>query len=119
MGAHFLRDQSGIWELHISGTLKKAELDAAQAAGSKALASGGEARLLITLEDTFSGWGKGEAWGDTTFFSDHGDQIVKIAVLGDRPWEEEMLMFLGAGLRRAPVRYFPRAAREAALEWLA
>lgn len=118
MAVHFLKDPKGIWELHISETLRKADLDAAQAAGSKALASGGEARLLITLEESFSGWGKGDAWGDTAFFAEYGDQIVKIAVLGDRAWEEEMLMFLGAGLRRAPVRYFPRAAREAALEWV-
>jgi hypothetical protein len=119
MGAEVLQDKNGIWVLKVSGALRKEELDAAQSEAVRALGFNDEARVLVVIADDFCGWVGGEVWGDTTFFFEHGDRISKIALVGDPRWEEKMLMFTGAGLRRAPVKYFEKGELAAAYAWLA
>jgi hypothetical protein len=118
MGATIQQDSHGIWVVQISGALRKEELDAVQAAGIKDLGPHDEAKLLVMVGEDFSGWVGGEVWGDMTFFYKHGDRIVKIAIVGDRKWETRMLMFIGAGLRRAPVKYFASDQLAEARAWL-
>jgi hypothetical protein len=118
MGADIRKDGNGFWVLQISGSLRKAELDAVQATAISNAAPGETARLLIIVDGDFSGWVGTEEWNDSSFFLEHGDRIVKIAIVGDPSWEEEMLIFTGAGLRRAPVKYFSSAHRAEAEEWL-
>lgn len=119
MGAT-LQNENGVGVLRVTGTLRKSEFDAIQAAGLRALAASPtkEGRLLV-LAEGFEGWQKGDDWGDMTFFVEHGDQIAKIAVVGDPRHEAEWLAFLGAGLRRAPVKCFPPDQLAQAREWLA
>ena len=118
MGATIRQERNGIWVMQISGALSKEELDAVQAAVIKALGANEEVKLLVMIAEDFAGWVGGEIWGDTTFFVEHGDRIVKIAIVGDSKWETEVLMFTGAGLRRAPVRYFTRNQLPEAHAWL-
>jgi hypothetical protein len=118
MGATIQQDRSGIWVLRVSGALRKEELDAVQAAGLKGMGPDENARVLVRVEDDFCGWVGGEEWNDMTFFVEHGDRIEKIAIVGNSEWETKMLMFTGAGLRRAPVRYFPLAQLAEAKAWL-
>jgi hypothetical protein len=49
---------------------------------------------------------------------EHCDRIEKIAIVGKPKWETRMLMFTGAGLRRAPVRYFTQEQLPDAQTWL-
>jgi hypothetical protein len=49
----------------------------------------------------------------------HGGQIAKIALVGDRRWETSALAFAGAGVRRAPVKFFPLDQLAQARVWLA
>ena len=49
----------------------------------------------------------------------HGDDIERIAIVGDETWRSEALMFVGADLRKADVRYFVTRDESAAVEWLA
>lgn len=118
MGATIERDESGIWVLRVSGALRKEELDAVQAAGLKGMGPDESARVLVIVEGDFRGWVGDEVWNDMTFFVQHGDRIQKIAIVGDPKWETRMLMFAGAGFRRAPVRYFVRGQFAEARSWL-
>lgn len=118
MGATIERDESGIWVLRVSGALRKEELDAVQAAGLKGMGPDESARVLVIVEGDFRGWVGDEVWNDMTFFVQHGDRIQKIAIVGDPKWETRMLMFTGAGFRRAPVRYFARGQFAEARAWL-
>jgi hypothetical protein len=104
--------------LRVSGALRKEELDAVQASGCKVLGPDENARVLVVIEDDFCGWVGTEVWNDMTFFMQHGDRIEKIALVGNPKWEERMLMFTGAGLRRAPVRYFTPEQLAAARDWV-
>jgi hypothetical protein len=118
MGATINKDNYGLWVLRISGALRKEEMDAVQAAGIEGLGPQENARVLVMVEDDFHGWLGDEVWGDMTFFIEHGDRIEKIAIVGDPKWESRMLMFSGAGLRRAPVKYFSRDRLAEAQDWL-
>jgi hypothetical protein len=100
--------------LRLKGLLRKAELDAVLATETRQWRPTTHVKVLLILED-FKGWEHGANWGDTTFFETHGDQIDKIAIVADPKWEAEMLAFVGAGFRRAPVKFF--SANEFALAW--
>ncbi len=118
MGSTIERDNSGIWVVRVFGALRKEELDAVQAAGIKEASPNENARVLVMVEDDFCGWVGGEEWSDMTFFVQHGDKIEKIAIVGNPMWETRMLMFTGAGFRRAPVRYFAANQLAQARAWL-
>ncbi len=100
--------------LRLKGMLKKSELDSVLAAETRQWGPTIHVKVLLILED-FKGWEKGANWGDLTFFEAHGDQIDKIAIVADAKWESEMLAFVGAGFRRAPVKFF--SANEFAVAW--
>jgi len=118
MGAAIKQDEKGIWVLRISGALRKDELDAVQADTLATLELHDSIKLLVLVEGDFRGWVGDEVWNDMTFFVEHGDKITKIAIVGDPTWESRMLMFAGAGFRRAPVEYFAANQLAEAYAWL-
>jgi len=119
MGATVEKDISGVWVMRASGALRKEELDSVQETLLKRLGPGENFRLLAIVGEDFSGWVGGEVWNDMGFFEEHGDRLEKIAIVGDSRWENSMLMFAAAGLRRAPVKYFTTNQLAEAYAWLA
>ena len=117
MSATIQAEAGRTWQLRIGGVLKKAELDSAQAAARQEIAKAGKIKVLLLLEG-FQGWEKGADWGDMTFTITHGDDIEKIAIVGDPKWETEALMFVGAGFRRTPVKFFVSGEATQARAWL-
>jgi hypothetical protein len=111
-------EPGGICVLHISGIWKRSELDAGQAELADKIDAGAEPRLLAILED-FEGWERGADWNDLEFLFSHSDKIARIAIVGEPRWEVQALAFGGAGVRHAPVRFFPPDELGAARAWLA
>jgi hypothetical protein len=118
MSANLEQQADCLCILRVDGELKKSELDAAQSQFVEKIAGGGTVKLLVLLEN-FTGWERGEQWGDTDFFFSHRDDFEKIAVVGDSRWEAQVLAFTGAGLRKGPVKLFPETAESEARAWLA
>ena len=104
--------------LRVGGELKKTELDAAESRFVEIIARTGAVKLLVLLEN-FTGWERGEDWGDTDFFFSHRDDFERIAVVGDPRWEAQVLAFTGAALRKGPVKFFPETGESEARAWLA
>ena len=104
--------------LRISGILKRSEFAAEQSALARQIDSGSKPRLLVILEN-FEGWERGADWNDLDFLISHGGKIYKIAVVAEPRWETLALAFAGAGVRRAPVKFFPPSELEQARSWLA
>ena len=48
----------------------------------------------------------------------YGGEIAKIAIVAEPRWETQALAFAGAGLRKAPVRFFAPNELEQARAWL-
>jgi hypothetical protein len=119
--ATLTHERDDLYRLDISGTLTKGELDSSQDAllADSGRSSGrGGIRMLVVLNG-FLGWDRDSSWGDLTFYAKHGDRIEKIAIVGERRWQDHAMMFAAADLRRAPVEFFlPESIEEARL-WLA
>jgi SpoIIAA-like len=107
-----------IYVLRISGILKRSEFAAEQSALARNIDTGSKPRLLIILEN-FEGWERGADWNDLDFMISHGGKISKIAIVAEPRWNALALAFAGAGVRRAPVKFFPPNELEQARTWLA
>jgi hypothetical protein len=111
-------EPNDIYVLRISRILKQSDFHAEQSALVAKIDSGSKPRLLVVLEN-FEGWERGADWNDLDFMISHGGKISKIAIVGESRWEALALAFAGAGVRRAPVKFFPPNELEQARTWLA
>lgn len=73
---------------------------------------------ILILAEEFSGWSKEGDWGDLTFMYEYDPYVEKIAVVAEDKWEDQILMFLGAGRRQAAVEFFPSGEIQEARNWL-
>ena len=103
--------------LCVGGTLKRSEFAAAQAEAASKIDMGSRPRLLVVLED-FVGWERNANWDDLDFLLSHGGEIRKIAIVAEPRWEVQALAFAGAGVRRAPVKFFTGNDLPQARAWL-
>jgi hypothetical protein len=110
-------EDGNLWVLRVSGLLKKTDVDDAQEYLWSQVPAGTKIRQLVLLTN-FAGWEKSEAWNDMSTLENHGDDFERIAVVGDPKWETEGLMFLGAGLRKTEIRFFPPEGESTARAWL-
>ena len=118
MGAEILNVSDGVLTLKVSGKLTQAELATAQKAAGEIIGKQGKLRILV-LTENFAGWERGAGWGDFSFQAAHDDSIERMAIVGERKWEDLALMFTAEGLRQFPIEYFDSARLAAARAWLA
>jgi hypothetical protein len=98
-------EPDGIFALRISGILKRSEFGAEQSALARNVDAGSKPRLLVILED-FEGWERSADWNDFDFLFEYSGKITKIAIVAEPRWEALALAFAGAGVRRAPLKFF-------------
>lgn len=103
--------------LRFSGILRQSEFGALQDELARKIDAGAKPRLLAVVEN-FEGWEKGADWNDLDFLFSYGDKITKIAIVADPQWEVQGLAFAGAGVRKAPVKFFPPNESVEARSWL-
>jgi len=117
MPATIEHDSEDLFSVRVSGLLRMTEFDDVRAVAAREIESRGAIKLLFTLEK-FEGWERSSGWGDLDFYASHGGKIERIAIVGDEKWRDESLMFAGAGLRKADVRYFQPSESQQARTWL-
>ena len=111
-------NDDGIVHARLSGAMTHADQQALEALAKRLIDAGGKVRLLVTLEG-FEGWQKDSAWGDDLGFQlDYGNEIVRIAVVGDQRWKEQALMFVGKGFRDTEIEFFRPDSLAAAKAWI-
>ncbi len=108
---------TSVCELHIEGTLKRSEFIACEQELTSHIAAGDHPRLLVILGH-FNGWESNEDWDNLDFMFSHGEQIAKIAIVAAGDKEAEVKAFTGAGMRSAPVEFFPAGYLADARAWL-
>lgn len=79
-------------------------------------ANDGAYRVLLDWE-ALDGWEKGVKTLGTLTAMAFSDLIGRVAIVGDERWRDEVPRVEDA-CKRARVRFFPAAQREAALAWL-
>jgi len=117
MSAEIVGWNDGILTARISGMLLPSELAALHTAIAPRLAEHGRACMLI-LAEGFEGWQAGEGWSDMSFM-ENDPFIEKMAIIGDRRWEELASAFTAKGMRPFPIEYFSPGEVELARAWLA
>ena len=103
--------------LRINGILKRSEFGSSQSQVAGKIDAGSKPRLLAILEN-FEGWERGADWNDLDFLISHGGEIARIAIVAEPKWETRALAFAGAGVRRAPVKFFSPEKMAQARAWL-
>jgi hypothetical protein len=98
-------ERDNIFRLDVSGVLTRADFEKSEVVLAGEIPHLGQLRLLFVLKD-FEGWEADTNWNDLTFYVKHGENVERIAIVGDARWESESMMFAAAGLRRAPVKFF-------------
>jgi len=103
--------------LKVTGKLTEQELAAAQQATAKVIREQGKVRILVNAED-FEGWEQGGSWDDFSFEEEFDPYIEKMAFVGDRKWEDLVLVFSSKAFRQFPIEYFGPSESEKAHAWL-
>ena len=103
--------------LRIRGVLIQSEFAAQQKALADKIDVGAKPRILAIVEN-FEGFERGADWYDLDFLLSHSGEIAKVAIVAEPRWEAQALAFSGAGVRRAPVKFFPPDELGAARAWL-
>lgn len=103
--------------VHIRGLMLLADQKALQNLARDFIKRGLQPRVLVISED-FEGWEKSEDWGDDDLWLEQGNEIAKIAIVGEERWKESFLMFVGAGLRSTEIKFFAPALAAEAEQWL-
>jgi hypothetical protein len=118
MSAQIVNTTEGVLTIRFTGKLTQPELAAVQKSASEFVGPRGKMRVLV-VADNFQGWEKGGDWGDLSMQTELDAHIEKMAIVGDKKWEELALLFTAKGLRDFPIEYFQSAELKQAHAWLA
>jgi len=117
MAFNLIESSDDFLHVRVSGVMTLKDQAALQDAARVLIARGLRPRVLAVLAG-FAGWAKGQDWGDMSFLSEHGDDISRMAIVGEERWRDDALMFVAKGLRATGIEYFTPADLDRARAWL-
>jgi hypothetical protein len=82
-----------------------------------AIARDGKVRMLAQFHD-FHGWDAHALWDDVKFSTTHCTKIERIAIVGEKKWEEGMAKVCKP-FTMAKIKYFDASQADEARQWLA
>ena len=109
--------KDGILTLMVSGTLTQSELAEVQQTAADIIRAQGKVRLLVLAGD-FAGWERDGEWDDFSFQEAFDPYIEKMAIVGEKKWEEQALVFSANMVRQFPIQYFQPHEIDLAKAWL-
>ena len=102
--------------VHVSGKLVAADYEHFVPEFERLVLRNGKLRVLFDMTG-FHGWTAGALWADTKFAMHHFRDIDRLAMVGEKKWQEGMATFCKP-FTRATVRYFDHAAAAEARQCL-
>jgi hypothetical protein len=113
-----LNEESGgkLLVVHVSGKLVKEDYEHFVPEFERLVRQHGKLRLLFDMTG-FHGWEASAAWEDFKFGIEHFADIERLAMVGEKKWQQGMAIFCKP-FTKAAVRYFEHADATAAREWL-
>lgn len=103
-------------EVQCSGTVTREDYRQALPEMEKLLCDGQTRRFFILLRD-MDRFEAGAVWEDLKFDLKHKEQYGKMAVVGDRRWEEWVIS-ISRPFFNAEIKYFPMDQEEKARKWV-
>ncbi|HEU0276070.1 MAG TPA: STAS/SEC14 domain-containing protein [Candidatus Udaeobacter sp.] len=110
------KEEPNLVRVEVSGKLTQDDYDKLIPGWKSAIARYGKMRLLFVMKD-FHGWEPGAAWDDFRFDLKHGTQVDRVAMVGERKWQEWISKF-GALFASTTVKYFDLADLAEAERWI-
>lgn len=117
MSIEILGYSNGILSARIRGILTQPELAELQESAADIIRKHGKVSFLVVAED-FEGWQQGDDWSDIGFM-ENDPFIRKMAIVGERQWQELALIFAAQEMRTFPIEYFQPTDLDRARDWLA
>ncbi len=108
--------EDGLVRVNVSGKLTQADYDQLVPSWKAVIAKNGKMRLLFVMHD-FHGWEPGAAWDDFRFDREHGSQVSRVAMVGEKQWQK-WISQLGALFAATTVRYFDISDLDKAERWV-
>jgi hypothetical protein len=108
-------DDGEVIEVEARGRLARADYDEFVPT-LEARMKQGPVKLLVSMRD-FTGWDIGALWEDIKFDIRHFRDIERLAMVGDKKWEEGMAWFCKP-FTTAKIAYFDQSQIETARSWL-
>ena len=103
--------------VHVTGRLAAADYTRFVPEFERLVQQRGPLRVLFDMAG-LHGWDAGAMWADTKFAMHHFRDIDRLAVLGEKKWQEGMATFCKP-FTKATIRYFDHAHADDARNWLA
>lgn len=116
MSARILDAADGIITVEITGKISPEALATNQQIILAQQQEWGGGSILCICEE-FSGWTDGD-WSDLSFHSAADPLIHKMAIIGEREWENLAMAFTAKGIRPFPIGYFETGRVDDARAWL-
>lgn len=102
--------------VHVTGKLSRADYQQFVPEIDRAVAEHGRIRVLVVMDD-FAGWDMGALWEDLKFDARHFSDVERIAMVGEKRWQEGMARFCKP-FTTAEIRYFERDQLPEAHLWI-
>lgn len=114
-----VNEESGgtVLGIHVTGKLEAADYERFVPEFERLVLRHGKLRVLFDMTG-FHGWTAGALWEDTKFAMHHFRDIDRLAMVGEKQWQEGMATFCKP-FTKATVRYFDHAEAAEAQRWLA
>ncbi len=109
-------DDGKILIIDISGELTKADYPAFVIEFERLVQQHGKLRVLFDMTE-LHGWDSGAAWEDIKFDVKHFSDIERLAMVGDKKWQQGLAAFFKP-FTKAQTRYFNHNDRDRASAWL-
>ena len=103
--------------VHVSGKLVKADYERFVPEFERLVGLHGKLRVLFNMTG-LHGWTAGAFWEDTKFATHHFSDIERLAVVGEKKWQEAIATFCKP-FTKATVQYFDHTDIAGARKWLA
>lgn len=117
MSVELHREVDGkILNVRVSGKLTKEDYQRFGPEFEALIQQHGKIRVLIQMDD-FHGWQAGALWEDLKLDFKHFNDIERIAMVGDKAWEEGMAYFCKP-FTTAKIRYFGQHEVDRARKWI-
>tara|TARA_R110000782_G_scaffold34487_3_gene82367 strand:+ start:85 stop:465 length:381 start_codon:yes stop_codon:yes gene_type:complete len=111
-------EENGVIRIRASGTLESADFDRFVPLFERIAAR--EPRsvpMLIELARDFSGWDLGGLWRDLKFDVKHQDKFGRIAIVGEKTWQEWGTKLSDPFFPSADMRFFDPDESDTAAAW--
>jgi hypothetical protein len=105
-----------ILTIKMSGKLTKEDYEHFEPEVERLIDKHGTIRVLCEMHD-FHGWKIGALWEDMKFEIKHFANIERLALVGERKWQEGMAIFCKP-FTGATIRYFDHHELDQAEEWI-